>query len=439
MMTNVSAAALEQKRAANRAAGARHRYKMKMLRAFDDLREQQLQHQHYNYSTNIYRPSQSVPNSNDVNMYNAFTAFVAGAGALYSNVYSYGCNPVYPPYPTITVPTTVTSSVSTNTTTIDTQNTTNSTSTTMSTDDIYTAIVAATLQSNPSKELIEAVEYAIKSQPKSTKISFAQSPTNYQLNPVHQLQIMRDRTLIDHVLHTKMPISYTEDDWNQIANNWAVNLSSRFDIHGKCSLVFKSMLVDSELPPVKEVTNDKSSIPTDIDLDTLMEKDGSNMVLVCNEYQVLCATLSISLCSIIKSKLASELSINTIPNSYIISGIKQNIAEDKSQQKMNRKARSLTCDNYGVSTRNSTKYVDMTGKDKTGSLDHYGSLFYYKYLYPANFDADLEKIDKRYDHITNPTKPPRVDIHARFEDKEKLYMPRLMKATDLHTEMVLID
>ena len=51
------------------------------------------------------------------------------------------------------------------------------------------------------------------------------------------------------------------------------------------------MLVDSELPPVKEVTNDKSSIPTDIDLDTLMEKDGSNMVLVCNEYQVLCATI----------------------------------------------------------------------------------------------------------------------------------------------------
>ena len=160
-MTNVSAAALEQKRAANRAAGARHRYKMKMLRAFDDLREQQLQHQHYNY-TDTYRPSQSVPNSNDVNMYNAFTAFVAGAGALYSNVYSYGCNPVYPPYPTITVPTTVTSSVSTNTTTIDTQNTTNSTSTTMSTDDIYTAIVAATLQSNPSKELIEAVEYQLK-------------------------------------------------------------------------------------------------------------------------------------------------------------------------------------------------------------------------------------------------------------------------------------
>ena len=87
-MTNVSAAALEQKRAANRAAGARHRYKMKMLRAFDDLREQQLQHQYYNYSTNIYRPyrpSQSVPNSNDVNMYNAFTAFVAGAGALYDH------------------------------------------------------------------------------------------------------------------------------------------------------------------------------------------------------------------------------------------------------------------------------------------------------------------------------------------------------------------
>ena len=106
-MTNVSAAALEQKRAANRAAGARHRYKMKMLRAFDDLREQQLQHQHYNYNANIHRPSQSVPNSNDVNMYNAFTTFAAGA--LYSNAYSYGCNPVYPPYPTITVPTTVTS------------------------------------------------------------------------------------------------------------------------------------------------------------------------------------------------------------------------------------------------------------------------------------------------------------------------------------------
>ena len=94
-MTNVSAAALEQKRAANRAAVAKHRYKKKMLRAFDDLMEQQLQHKHYNliidnYNANIYRPSQSqsqsVPNSNDVNMYNAFTAFAAGA--LYSNVYS---------------------------------------------------------------------------------------------------------------------------------------------------------------------------------------------------------------------------------------------------------------------------------------------------------------------------------------------------------------
>ena len=180
--------------------------------------------------------------------------------------------------------------------------------------------------------------------------------------------------------------------------------------------------------PVKEITDNKSSIP-DIDLDVLMEKNGTNMVLVCNEYQVLCATLSIGLCSIIKHKLANELSINTIPNSYVISGIKQIIAEDKSQQRMNRKAKTLTCANFGASSRNATKYVNMTEKEKTGSLDHYGARLYYNYLYPANFHADLAKIDRRYDDVTNPSKNPRVDIYARFENKDKLYIPRLMKTT----------
>ena len=302
--------------------------------------------------------------------------------------------------------------------------------------DLYRAIATAAHTTHPSNECLQYIKGLMDSKPKTTKLSFAQSAIPYHDIHTHNASnLLRDRLLLNDIMRNKLPKKFTQQEWKTIASDWELQIKNVFGVqHTKCSIIFLPMNIDLELKPSKQIT-DNDIIPPDTDLDATMIKEGTNMVLVHNDYQVLFASLNHDLCSRIHGTLANKLSINTIPNGRVIDGVKQFTEHDASQKAMNKGRISLSCANFGVTSRSQkgkTSYLTMTREMKSRhSFDYYGARLYYNHFYPAFFQSDLSKEDRLYNKngSTKGGRPPRVDINARLDQRKQLPIPIVMKAT----------
>ena len=269
-------------------------------------------------------------------------------------------------------------------------------------------------------------------------ISFVQTVVRYPIVEIPSDDLSRDIGLLQSIQSGNGLPRFPKNIWTTFRAKWEFRLRT-FDPNSKvCNILVST----------KELYEDTTFYPDidSVDLDLFMKRKGCNAIFVHSECQILCATLSSTFCSHLHLKQAQAMSINPMPNSMIINGIHQITQADSSQEQMNAAHKTLSCANFGCSTRpqRHSAYEHLTGSRRVRVSAHnipskrrlsYDRLLYDLYtrcLFVVFFQhwKYFTQEDRLYGpNMLTPTRTPRILANVGFDTMDLFRLPYIMRSS----------